>query len=174
MNLKWPIVVVKIAKLILTHAIRLAMRTGNIVVRHFQLGSFHLKDWTRVYDLMTSKVSDFSHPRKLIKRVRSKKSTLDSGFKKRRFRCADITRPKSYKNVCAFKGTGFLVDGAWVAPCMLLTNCVVLHRKDRASPGKCNKHLFRLRFEWLKTCDMRLPWEWCKSTCMTSYTTVFH
>ena len=88
MNLKWPIVVVKIAKLILMHAKRLVMRAGNIVVRHFQLESFHLKDWTGVYDVMTSKVSDFSHPRKFIKRVRSKKSTLDSGFKNRRFRCA--------------------------------------------------------------------------------------
>ena len=88
MNLKWPIVVVKIAKLILMHAKRLAMRAGNIVVRHFQLESFHLKDWTGVYDVMTSKVSDFSHPRKFIKRVRSKKSTLDSGFKNRRLGCA--------------------------------------------------------------------------------------
>ena len=43
----------QIAKLILTRAIRLAMRAGNIVVRHFQLKSFHLKDWTRVYDVMT-------------------------------------------------------------------------------------------------------------------------
>ena len=72
-----PIVIVKIAKLILMHAKRLAMRAGNIVVRRFQLESFHLKDWTGVYDVMTSKVSDFSHPRKFIKRVRSKKSTLD-------------------------------------------------------------------------------------------------
>ena len=85
-----------------------------------------------------------------------------------------IYKAVSYKKVCAFKSTGFLVDGAWVAPSMLLMNCVVLDRKDRASPGKYNKHLFRLRFEWLKTRDMRLPWEWCKSTCMTSYTTVFH
>ena len=89
MNLKWPIVIVKIAELILMHAKRLATRAGNIVVRHFQLESFHLKDWTGVYDVMNSKVSDFSHPRKFIKRVRSKKSTLDSGFKNRRFRCAD-------------------------------------------------------------------------------------
>ena len=82
---------------------------------------------------------------------------------------------ESCKKVCAFKGTGFLVDGARVAHCMLLTNCVVLHRKDRASPGKSNKPLFRLRFEWLKTCGMRLlSREWCKSTCMTSYSTVFH
>ena len=65
------------------------MRADNIVVRHFQLESFHLKDWIRVYDVMTSKVSVFSHPRKFVKRGRSKKSTLDSSFKNRRFRCAD-------------------------------------------------------------------------------------
>ena len=109
---QWPIVVVKIAKLILTHAIRLAMRAGNIVIRHFQPGSFHLKNWTGVYDVMTSKVPDFGHPRKFIKRVRSKKSTLDSGFKKRRFRCADITRPNRTKKSALSKVQGFLVDGA--------------------------------------------------------------
>ena len=108
---EWPIAVVKIAKLFLTHAIRLAMSPGNIVIRHFQLGSFHLKDWTGVYDVMTSKVSDFCHPRKFIKRVRSKKSTLDSGFKKRRFRCADITRPNRIKKSALSKVPDFLWTG---------------------------------------------------------------
>ena len=109
MNLKWPIVlqqklrflkffsifattckrrhvsivVVKITKFISTYAIRLTIRAGNIVVRHFQLESFHLKSRTGVYDLMTSKISDFSHPREFIKRVGSKKSTLDIAVSKK-------------------------------------------------------------------------------------------
>ena len=77
------IVVVKIAKLISTYAIRLTKRAGNFVVGHFQLESFHLKAWTRVYEVMTSKISDFSHPREFIKRVGSKKSTLDIAVSKR-------------------------------------------------------------------------------------------
>ena len=161
MNLKWPIVVVKIAKLILMHAKRLAMRAGNIVVCHFQLESFHVKDWISVIHANSSNASDPKSPLWIaVSKI--------GGF------CVRIHKAKSYKKVCAFKSTVFFVDGAWVAPSMLLMNCVVLDRKDRASPGKYNKHLFRLRFEWLKTRDMRLPWEWCKSTCMTSYTTVFH
>ena len=156
MNLKWPIVVVKIAELILMHAKRLAMRAGNIVVRHFQLESFHLKDWTGVYDVMNSKVSGFSHPRN-SSNASDPKSPLWIAVSKIGGFGVRIHKGESYKRVCAFKSTVFLVDGAWVAPSMLLMNCVVLHRKDRVSPGKCYKHLFRLRFEWLKTCDMRLP-----------------
>ena len=77
------IVVVKIAKLISTYAIRLTKRAGNFVVGNFQLESFHLKAWTGVYEVMTSKISDFSYPREFIKRVGSKKSTLDIAVSKK-------------------------------------------------------------------------------------------
>ena len=76
------------------------MRAGNIVVRHFKLESFHLKDWTGVYDVMTSKVSDFSHPRKFIKRV---------SFKNWRFRCAD-SQGRIVKSALS-KVPGFLWTG---------------------------------------------------------------
>ena len=90
-----------------THAVTLAMRAGNIVVRHFQLESFHLKMtlrvqsffWLETYPIsvINAKSSNASDPKSPFWKVVSK----IGGFGVR------IHKAYSYKKVCAFKSTGY-------------------------------------------------------------------
>ena len=61
----------------------------KIVVHHFELESFHLRLHPGFDVVDLTKISGLSRPHEFTKLVVSKKSTLESGLKNIRFRCAD-------------------------------------------------------------------------------------
>lgn len=78
--MKWLIFGIKIAKLISTHVIRLAIRANKFANRTLLPAMFNLKvfiDWTRVYDEVDVSVvhTNSRNPSD------PKKSTVESGFK---------------------------------------------------------------------------------------------